>query len=126
MAASSIKRGKALILHVEDNKSHLDCLKAVLEGSGFFSVLQAATAGEALQLTQDTPVSLVLADHMLGGSTGAELAGEIKALKPTVPVVVHSGAPPESMRHIDGFIHKGEPTATLVTFLRELVERFWE
>lgn len=125
MAASSIKRGKALILHVEDDKPQLDCLKGVLEGSGF-AILQANTAAEALQLTRDTPISLVLADHMLGGSSGAELAGQIKVLKPTVPVVLHSGTPPPTMRHIDGFINKGEPTGTLVNFLRELVERFWE
>lgn len=122
---SPAKGGKALILHVEDNQPQLACLKNILEGGGF-AVLQASTAEEALQLMRDTPVSLVLADHMLGGSTGTSLAVQIKTLKPSVPVVLHSGEPPPSLRNIDGFINKGEPSGTLVTFLRELVERFWE
>jgi len=29
------------------------------------------------------------------------------------------------MSNIDGFIDKGEPPATLVDFLAELVRRFW-
>lgn len=126
MAASPPQRGRPLILHVEDEKAQAEALKTILEGNGF-AVLQASTAEEALQLTRDTPVSLVLADHMLGGSAaGCQLAGKIKTVKPTLPVVLHSGAPPSSMRHIDGFIDKGEPTGTLISFLRELVERFWE
>lgn len=125
MAASSPTRGRPLILHVEDEKGQAEALKAILEGNSF-AVLQANTAEEALQLTRDTPISLVLADHMLSGSTGTQLASHIKAIKPTVPVVMHSGGPPASMSHIDGFIHKGEPTGSLVSFLRELVDRFWE
>jgi len=37
----------------------------------------------------------------------------------------HSGHSPVSMSNIDGFIDKGEPPATLVDFLAELVRRFW-
>jgi len=100
-------------------------LKSILEANGF-AVLQAFAAEEALQLCHDTPVSLVVADHMLTGSTGAELAARIKAIKPTVPVILHSGSPPDSMRNVDGFIHKCEPVGILVAFIRELVNRFWE
>src|SRR5438270_9638970 len=65
--------------------------------------------------------------HMLSGEvTGAQLAGKIKALKPTVTVILHSGTPPSTMRHLDGFIHKGEPTSTLIAFIRNLVNRFSE
>jgi FixJ family two-component response regulator len=67
----------------------------------------------------------VLADHMLSGKTGTQLAAQIKKVKRTVPVVMHSGTPPISMNNIDGFIDKGEPPATLVDFLAELVRRFW-
>jgi hypothetical protein len=43
------------------------------------------------------------------GSTtgGAELAGEMKALKPTVPVVLHTAFAPEMTGHVDVFVHKG-------------------
>jgi CheY-like chemotaxis protein len=114
-----------LILHVEDDKAQAEALKSILEGSGFV-VLQASTAEEALRLFQQEPaVSLVLADHMLGGKTGVELAAQIKKVMRTVPVVMHSGHPPVTMRNIDGFIDKGEPPATLVDFIAELVRRYW-
>jgi CheY-like chemotaxis protein len=118
-------RGKPLILHVEDDKAQADMLKSILEGSGF-AVVQASTAEEALHTFKQEPaISLVLADHMLSGKTGTQLAAQIKKIKRTVPVVMHSGHPPVSMNNIDGFIDKGEPPATLVDFICELVRRFW-
>jgi len=123
MPAPSPALRRPLILHVEDNKAQQLTLKTILEGNGC-AVLQASTAEEALQLCRDAPVSLVLADHMLSGSSGVELAAQIKALKPTVPVVLHSGSPPENIRHVDGYIHKGEPVRQLLEFLRDLINRF--
>ena len=119
-------RGKPLILHVEDDKAQAEMLKSILEGSGF-TVVQASTAEEALRTFQQEPsISLVLADHMLSGKTGTQLAAQIKKIKRTVPVVMHSGHPPVSMNNIDGFMDKGEPPATLVDFIAELVRRFWQ
>ena len=118
-------RGKPLILYVEDDQAQSAALKTILEGNGF-SVIHAGTAEEALEMCRETPVSLVLADHMLSGTTGTELAGRLKSLKPTLPVVLHSGAQPANMVHLDGFIHKGEPVRDLVAFLRNLIARFWE
>ena len=124
MVPSPIRR-TPVILHVEDDKAQAEALKSILERSGFV-VLQASTAEDALRLFQQEPtVSLVLADHILGGKTGTQLAAQIKKVKRTVPVVMHSGHPPVSMANIDGFIDKGEPTATLVDFIVELIRRFW-
>jgi CheY-like chemotaxis protein len=118
-------RGRPLILHVEDDKAQAEMLKSILEESGFL-VLQASTAEEALRIfKQESSVSLVLADHMLSGKTGTQLAAEIKKVKRTVPVVMHSGHPPVTMNNIDGFMDKGEPPAILVDFIWELVRRFW-
>ena len=114
-----------MVLHVEDNEAQRQTLKDILEESGF-AVLQANTAEEALQLCRDTAISLVLADHMFSGSSGTELARHIKAIKPNVPVILHSGSAPTSMRHLDAFVHKGEPVPALIKFLTELSNRFWE
>lgn len=77
MAPSPIRR-TPLILHVEDDKSQADMLKSILEGSGFV-VLQASTAEEALRLFQQEPtVTLVLADHMLGGKNRGRTCGSDK------------------------------------------------
>ena len=125
MLNASSQRRIPLILHVEDDKAQAETLIRIIEGSGFL-VLQASTAEDALRLFQQEPsISLVLADHMLSGKSGTQLAAQIKKIKRTVPVVMHSGTPPVSMRNIDGFIDKGEPPATLVDFIAELVRRFW-
>jgi len=119
------KRRIPLILHVEDDKAQAQTLKSILERSGFL-VLQASTAEDALRLFQQEPgISLVLADHMLSGKAGTQLAAQIKNINHIVLVVMHSGHSPISMSNIDGFIDKGEPPATLVDFLAELVRRFW-
>ncbi len=125
MPSPSPARGRPLILHVEDSKTQLDVLKVVLERNGY-SVLSAHTADEALQIVRETPVSLVIADHMFSGSGRSSLAGMIKLIKPTVPVVLHSGNPPASMDNLDGFIHKGEPTSALLSFIRDIVNHYWE
>ena len=116
---------RPLILHVEDGKAQAEVLRIILEGNGF-SVLSAGSAKDALNIFRTQPVNLVLADHMLSGSTGTQLAGHLKAIKPSVPIVLHSGTEPTSMRHLDGFIHKGEPVRNLIGFLRDLIKRFWE
>ena len=121
----SSQRRIPLILHVEDDKAQAETLISILEGSGFL-VLQAHTAEGALRLFKQEPsISLVLADHMLSGKSGTQLAAQIKKIKRTVPVVMHSGHPPATMSNIDGFIDKGEPPATLVGFIAELIRRFW-
>src|SRR6478752_7450500 len=117
--------GTPLILHVEDNQAQSDALRRILERNGF-AVLHASTADEALHMCRETPVSLVLADHMLSSGRGTEFAGQIKSLKPTVPIVLHSGTLPSTMRHVDAFIHKGDSVPYLVAFIRDLINRSWE
>ena len=123
LALNQLRR--PLVLHVEDGKAQSEVLRIILESNGF-SVLSAGSAEEALKTFRQTPVSLVLADHMLSGATGTQLAAQIKAIKPSVPIVLHSGTLPDSMRNLDGFVHKGEPVRKLVEFLRELIHHFWE
>jgi len=118
-----VQIGRALILCVDDNQPGLLLLNEVLVRSGF-AVLRASTAEESLEMLREAPVSLVIADHMLRGSSGAELAAQFKAIKSTVPVVLHSGMNPDTVRHVDAFIHKGEPVEALLSLVRDLVKRF--
>lgn len=123
MPANVSKASKPLILHIEDNASQLRALKSILEGNDF-AVLQASTGDEALLMCRETPVSLILADHMLSDTTGPALAAQIKAIKSAVPVVLHSGSPPDCMRHLDGYVHKGESVHDLVAFIHQIVEDY--
>lgn len=116
-------RGKPLILCVEDNLTYLHLRKAVLEKDGY-AVLSATTTDEAMEMFRRTPVCLVLSDHMLRGSTGTQLAEEMKKIKPDVPIALYSGNPPQSLRNVDCFINKGESVATFLSLIREIVKRY--
>jgi CheY-like chemotaxis protein len=117
------KTRKPLILCVEDDEAQRQLRADILEADGY-SVVTVAGAADALRVFRTRPVCLVLADHMLKGSSGASLAQQLKKLKPDVPIVLHSGNSPESLRHIDAFVHKGEPVTTFLAFLRNLVDRY--
>jgi len=114
---------KPLILSIDDNEAQLRMRKSILEENGF-SVLNAATSNEAVKILREAPVSLILSDHMLGGTTGMQLAVELKRVKPKVPIVLYSGAPPPTLRNVDCFINKTEPVTQFVAIIRELVKRF--
>src|SRR5438067_978953 len=99
--------GKPPILCVDDNETQLRLLNDVLVREGF-QVLQASTPREAVEMMIEAPVSLVIADHFLRGLTGTDLALKLKKIKPTVPILLHSGAHPETMTNVDVFMNKGE------------------
>jgi DNA-binding NtrC family response regulator len=119
---SPVDYAKPLVLCIDDSETRLRLRAQVLEKNGF-SVLQASTATRALKLLRQKNISLVLSDHMLGETRGTELALEIKRLQPHVPVVLYSGAPPNSLANVDCFIQKDEAVDTVVAIIRDLVNR---
>jgi len=123
LAAPSSKRGKPLILCIDDDEIQLQLRKQILENDGFM-VIDATNATDAIQMLRETPVSLVLSDHMLRGTTGTQLAGEIKKIKPDVPVLLYSGNSPESLQNVDCFIAKSEPVPRFLTMVHDLVNRY--
>ena len=111
-----------LILCVEDNKAYLRLRKTVLEREGY-SVFTATTGAEALKVFREEPVSLVLSDHMLRGTTGVALAHQLKTIKPHVPFVLYSGTVPEIMGDADCFISKDETVASFLSIIKSLIQR---
>ena len=122
--ACNPQHGKSLILCIDDDEVQLQLRKQILENDGFL-VLNATTAEEAIHMLRETPVSLVLSDHMLSGSTGTQLAADLKKVKPDVPVVLYSGRSPESLQNVDCFIAKSEPVPQFLVMIRDLVNRYW-
>ena len=119
------RSGQPTILCVEDNKAYLRLRKAVLEREGY-RVLAATTGSEALAILQESPVCLVLSDHMLRGTTGLALAARMKKMKPQIPVVLYSGQVPETMGEVDCFISKDETVASFLSIISSLVKRYCE
>ena len=114
---------RPLIVCIDDSDTQLWLRAQVLEKNGF-SVLNATTAARALDLLRRKRVCLVLSDHMLSGTTGARLAGEMKRVKSAVPVVLYSGAPPDTLANVDCFIQKDESVESFVAIIRDLVNRY--
>jgi CheY-like chemotaxis protein len=57
-----------------------------------FEVIEAGSAEEALTfLRSDPDVDLLVTDHLMPGMTGAQLAKEIRVLRPGLPVLIVSG-----------------------------------
>ena len=124
-SAKSAIRPLILILCVEDNETYLRLRQRLLEQAGY-TVLSANTAAEAMEMFREAPVSLVLSDHMLRGTTGTALAKEMKSIKGDVPFILHSGNAPESMKHVDGFINKDESVSSFLALVHGFVKRYCE
>jgi CheY-like chemotaxis protein len=114
---------KPLILCIEDDPIYLTLRKGVLEKEGY-NVIGVTSAAEALKALREAPVCCTIADHMLQGQTGTQLAQEMKAIKSDVPVILFSGTNPATLQGTDVFVNKGETTARFLEIVRDVVERF--
>lgn len=114
---------KPLILCIEDDPMHLTLRKKVLERDGY-RVIGVTTAADALKTLREAPVCATISDHLLQGTTGTQLAVQMKKIKPDVPIILFSGTVPERFDAFDVFINKGEPTPEFLRIVREVVERF--
>jgi len=98
---------KELILCVDDEENQLAVRKLVLEQAGY-AVLAASSGQQALALLASHPIDLVLSDHLMPGLTGTELARQIKAANPDLPVILISAVNeiPEDAAYADLFMSK--------------------
>jgi CheY-like chemotaxis protein len=115
---------KPLILVIEDEPISLVLRKKVLELDGY-NVIGVTTAHEALATLRETPVCAVIADHMLKGTIGTELAKLMKKFRPDVPIILFSGTVPEHFDGVDVFINKGQPTTEFLRIVRNVVDRYF-
>src|SRR5579884_1231711 len=97
---------RPLILCIDDDADGLLLRKEILERQGY-SVIAVTGASEGLTAFLTKDVALVIADSLLRGVSGISLASQMKRAKPTVPIVMLSGAAPEHIGHVDCYIHKG-------------------
>jgi CheY-like chemotaxis protein len=100
---------KHVILCVDDEDNPLLLRKLVLEKAGYM-VVTARSASEALDLLALRHVDLVLSDHLMPGTTGAELAQEMKTRFPATPFILISGVNdiPLDADSADAFMSKVE------------------
>ncbi len=84
--------GEHTILVVEDEELLLDLLKELLEGEGY-RVITAGDGQQAIDLykAEQDRVSLVLSDMGLPTMGGWEVLRRLKAINPSVKVILSSG-----------------------------------
>jgi two-component system, cell cycle sensor histidine kinase and response regulator CckA len=90
--SESASHGKETILLVEDEVIVRDLVRSVLQATGYV-VLEAANGEQALQLTDEHhgPIHLLLADVVLPGLSGLEVAERLSAVRQGLHVLYMSG-----------------------------------
>jgi CheY-like chemotaxis protein len=113
-----------LILCIDDADVALRVRKLLLGTEGY-NVLTASSGEEGLGIFTQNPIELVIADHFLTGKSGTEIAREMKALKPQVPILIISAAleKPEGLEFADGFLAKGESPSALLDTIAHLLAK---
>ena len=83
---------KQLVLCVDDDHAALSLSKLALELEGY-SVVTATSGSVALDTFSRQPVDAVVLDYEMPGMDGAELAKQMKHLKPRVPKLLFTSSP---------------------------------
>jgi PAS domain S-box-containing protein len=102
-----LPRGIETVLIVEDDKEVRKLVARILENHGY-KVLEASQGSEALPLSKEyqEPIHLMLADVVMPGLDGRELAERIKLLHPRMKVLYMSGYTENAITH-HGILEKG-------------------
>ncbi len=114
---------KNVILCVDDEPNSLILRKLVLEKAGY-RVLTASSAPQALEVLSANSVNLVLSDQLMPGTTGTELARQVKTQFPALPVILISGVneiPPDA-ENADLFMSKVEGPAAMCEKIAAVLE----
>src|ERR1700720_3130357 len=82
--------GKTILL-VDDDPGVAQILASVLREKGRYTVLQAYTAAEAVMVSREQELDLLLVDVRLGVSSGKQLASDLLQDHPRLPVLFMSG-----------------------------------
>jgi putative two-component system response regulator len=79
------------ILVIDDERVIRDLMCEILERAGH-EVIGAETSDDALAHLEDTGIALVVSDIVMPGLTGLELLEEVRARRPSLPVILVTGA----------------------------------
>ena len=119
-----------VILLVDDEEVMVDVTKQILERLGY-SVVATTSSIVALEAFQEEPdeFDLVITDQTMPNMTGTQLARELIAIKPDIPVILCSGYPEnvnlEEVQSIGikKFITKPISKQDIAALIREVLDR---
>lgn len=109
------------ILILDDDPMHLEIYCLLVKQAGYDAVPTLVRFTGTL-IPENENLGLVLLDYRLNSvKTSPELAQEIRALYPDVPIIVLSdlwSLPTDIAPFVSGFVRKGEPDKLLETVAR--------
>lgn len=111
------------LLYVDDSLQRTEVIIARLKLLGY-EVLTAANGMEALRLFSVHPVDLAVVDYYMPGMSGDLVAMEMKSLRPSVPVIIFSGAFTLSemvIAFVDGFVSTSDEPDALINKISEVL-----
>ena len=116
---------RSTILCIDDNRSSLHIRAKLLERHGY-NVILSTDDSSALKAVTKQQVDLAVIDyHMLEGRNGEEIAKEIRAIHPNLPLLMLTGDPqvPQSaVDSVDACLIKGaDPATMLLSVIKKLL-----
>lgn len=111
------------ILLVDDEPSLISLLTLVFESEGF-RVLSALAGQSGVDIFSQTPVDVVVLDFLMPGMDGGQVAEQMRAMRPEVPIIMLSACltVPEPVRErVDAFVEKGAGTEALLNTVRRVL-----
>jgi PAS domain S-box-containing protein len=129
-AAEQSPRGNETILLVDDNEVVRNVARYALEAHGYH-VRQAASTDEAWAIANGpgAPIALLVTDVVMPGRSGHDLARQLQAIRPELPVLYISGYAEDellqrSIEVADGsFLQKPFSPLALTRRVRQLLDR---
>jgi signal transduction histidine kinase len=82
--------GRATVLVVDDDSAVREITSNILSDLGY-SIVEAGSGGAALEALDTNSIDAVLLDFAMPGMNGAEVAREIRARRPNLPVLFATG-----------------------------------
>jgi DNA-binding NtrC family response regulator len=117
------------LLVVDDDGPQRRSLKLGLELLGF-SIVEAASAAEAMRVLESSPVMLALVDVWMPDETGFQLVRRLQFRHPRMPIVLTSGYPMtrseldrSALYNVIAFVPKPYNLDELATFLQGKLEQ---
>lgn len=112
---------RPVILVVDDDPCLLVLMKELLQRNGY-KVLAAGSAQEASDMAQNAIIDLLITDVVMPQITGPELAEQLQARHPELPVMLLSGYPQPPLASNWRFIQKPFGTSELIAGVAEVLQ----